>query len=205
MSKILQMPDPLETRASLIRRLPDAADLLAWDEFAAIYAPLVYRLARRKGLQPADADDLTQEVLTAVSRSVDGWLQKTDRGPFRAWLLRIARNTAINFLTRRKHRPLGTGGSDGHRLIADHTAQDAATDDFDTEYECELFRWASIQVREIVTEKTWQAFWQTTMEDRSIAEVAAELKMSVGSAYIARSRVMARLRQLVLQFQERTV
>lgn len=117
-------------------------------------------------------------------------------------MLRIARNTAINFLTRRKHRPLGTGGCDGHRLIADHTAPDEVTDDFDTEYESELFRWASVQVREIVTERTWQAFWQTTMEDRPVAEVAAELQMSVGSVYISRSRVMAPLRQLVLQFEE---
>ena len=68
------MPSPPETRASLILRLPDAADARAWDEFAAVYAPLVYRLARRQGLQPADADDLVQEVLSAVARSVEGWL-----------------------------------------------------------------------------------------------------------------------------------
>ena len=68
------MPSPPETRASLILRLPDAADARAWDEFAAVYAPLVYRLARRHGLQPADADDLVQEVLRAVARSVEAWL-----------------------------------------------------------------------------------------------------------------------------------
>ena len=106
------MTSPPETRASLIVRLPDPADARAWDEFAAVYAPLIYRLARRHGLQPADADDLVQEVFSSVSRSVQAWLRKDGRGPFRAWLLRIAKNVALNFLTRPKHRPIAAN----HRL-----------------------------------------------------------------------------------------
>src|SRR5688572_8669122 len=86
------MNSPPETRASLIVRLPDQADARAWDEFADVYAPLVYRLARRHGLQPADADDLVQEVFSSVARSVEAWLARDSRGPFRAWLLRIAKN-----------------------------------------------------------------------------------------------------------------
>src|SRR5438045_9641942 len=93
-----------ETRASLILRLPDAADARAWDDFVAVYAPLVYRLARRHGLQPADADDVVQEVLTAVARSGEAWLKRPDRGPCRAWLLRIARNLSINAPTRTNTR-----------------------------------------------------------------------------------------------------
>jgi RNA polymerase sigma-70 factor (ECF subfamily) len=124
-----------ETRASLILRLPDAADVRAWDEFAAIYGPLVYRLARKQGLQPADADDLVQEVLTAVARSVQGWIENGHRGPFRAWLLRIAKNTAINFLTRPRHQAIAAGGSEALRGIAQ--LADSAADDggeFNLEY-----------------------------------------------------------------------
>ena len=61
---------PPETRASLILRLRDAADVAAWDEFMAIYGPLVYRLALRQGLQTADADDVVQQVFTAIAQSV---------------------------------------------------------------------------------------------------------------------------------------
>ncbi|MBM82167.1 MAG: hypothetical protein CMJ78_16495 [Planctomycetaceae bacterium] len=103
---------PPDTRASLILRLRNAADAEAWDEFTTIYSPVVFRLATRHGLQPADADDLVQEVLSAVARSVSRWLKRDDRGTFRAWLFRIARNTAIDFLTRHKHQPWATGGDE---------------------------------------------------------------------------------------------
>ncbi len=74
----------METRASLILRLADAADVAAWDDFLQIYRPLILRLALRRGMQPADAEDLTQEVFAAVSRSIAQWLERPERGGFRA-------------------------------------------------------------------------------------------------------------------------
>lgn len=193
---------PPETRASLILRLSDAADIAAWDEVVAVYGPLLYRIARRKALQPHDADDLVQEVLTAVAGSVEQWLQRPDRGRFRAWLMCIARNAAINFLTRPKYRPLSAGGSAAGNTLATLAAPDIS-EEFDFEYRREAFRWASRQVRETVAANTWEAFWLTTMEDRPIAEVAKELKMTPGSIYIARCRIMTKLRELVRQLEER--
>jgi len=187
-----------ETRASLILRLPDAADARAWDDFVVVYAPLVYRLARRHGLQPADSDDLVQDVLAAVARSVETWLARDDRGPFRAWLLRIAKNHAMKALTRHKHRPTGTGDSNMAQLLAQQPSSNGeAASEFDIEYRRELFRWAGDRVREEVTDRTWQAFWRSTVQEQPIGAVAQELEMSIGSVYIARSRVMARLRKVV--------
>mgnify|MGYP000405348946 CR=1 FL=1 len=113
------LPSPPETRASLILRLPNAADAAAWDEFVLVYGPLVFRVARRQGLQPTDADDLVQEVLSAVAKQVGDWLQRPDRGRFRAWLLRIARNIAVNLLTRKPFGATGVGGDDADGLLAD--------------------------------------------------------------------------------------
>jgi RNA polymerase sigma-70 factor (ECF subfamily) len=185
-----------ETRASLLVRLPQAADAAAWDEFAQLYAPVVWRLARRRGLQPADADDLVQEVLAAVARSVAGWLDDDGRGRFRAWLLTIARNTTINFLTRAKHRPLASGDSAAAHLLSQlpQPSADGAAELVDLEVRRELFRRAADQVQDEVAPTTWQAFWQTAVAGRPIAEVARNLDMSAGSIYIARSRVMVRLR-----------
>ena len=197
------IPSPPETRASLILRLPDAADVAAWDEVLSIYGPLVYRMGLRQGLQAADADDLVQEVFTAVARSVSQWLERSDRGKFRAWLLRIARNTSVNFLTRRRHRPIGNGGNEVSDWMVDIPAPDCElSGEFDLEYRREVFRWAADQIQEAVTDNTWQAFWLTHVDGRSIAEVAEQLGISTGNVYIGRSRVMSRFKELTKQFEE---
>lgn len=194
------MNSPPTTRASLIGRLSDPEDVVAWSEFVEIYAPLVYRLARRMGLQAADADDLVQEVLASVSRSIAKWLMRSDRGRFRAWLFRTARNAAINHLTRRRYRPLAVGGGQAVDQLSLIAVCD--TDSVEIEYQRELFRWASQRVHKQVAEPTWKAFWKTSIEGQPAAVVAHELEMTVGAVYIARSRVMARIRTYINTFVE---
>ena len=196
------MPSIPDTRASLILRLPDAGDVEAWDEFVEIYQPLIYRLARKQGFQDADAQDLAQEVLVAVARAVDRWESDRKRGRFRDWLFRIARNWMINFLSRPKHRVWGSGDSDVARLLEQQCDPASESSEWvDLEYRREVFRRAAERIRMTVTENTWTAFWQTSVLDRPIHEVAVELGMTCGSIYIARSRVMARLRDEVRRFE----
>jgi RNA polymerase sigma-70 factor, ECF subfamily len=187
-----------DTRASLIVRLADAQNAQAWEEFARLYQPVVYRLARRRGFQHADAEELVQEVMLAVARAVERWVPDRERGRFRDWLHRIARNLMVNFLTRRKHQVWGTGKTDMQQLLeVECDAESAVSQMFEVEYRREAFRAAARQVQQDVKESTWQAFWLSTIDDLPAAEVARKLGMSVGSVYIARSRVMARLRREV--------
>ena len=190
------MNEPHATRRSLIVKLRDAADEAAWTEFVTLYEPLVYRLARCKGLQDADARDLCQDVFRAVSQSIEGW--DPDRGSFRGWLSRIARNLLINFLTRSPNRTRGSGATSVQDLLEDQPVPDPwATAFFEAEYQKRLFQWAAELVKDEFAPATWNAFWQTAVEGHSPRDAAAVLGISVGAVYIARSRVLARLKQRI--------
>lgn len=195
-------PTHERTRASLILRLQDAEDIAAWDEFAAIYGPVVFNVARSRGFQAADAENLVQEVFMAVAGSISPWLQRDDRGSFRAWLLRIARNAAVDMITQRATRSLGGDGSEAQLQLANLAAPSELSDAFDLQYERTVFLWASERVRESVAEHTWQAFWLTSIEELSVEAAAAQLNTRPGNIYFARSRVMARIKQLVQQYQD---
>ena len=190
-----------ETRPSLIARLPDSDDTEAWNEFVEIYEPVVFQLARRGGLQHADAKELAQEVLLSVSQAVSRFDPDRSNGRFRSWLIRIARNNLINSLARRRRHIQGSGDSRVARMLEqlpDAIHESAA----DIEFRRQLFQWAAQRIRRRVQDHTWQAFWLTSVENLPIEEVARKLAMTPGAVYIARSRVMARLRREVEQREE---
>src|SRR5215472_3471826 len=88
--------DAMPTRPSLLLRIRDAGDRLAWEQFVSLYAPMIYRFVRRRGLQDADAADVTQEVLRVVAAKAGRLEYDPTRGSFRAWLFTVTRNTLIN-------------------------------------------------------------------------------------------------------------
>ena len=190
------------TRASLILRIQDAEDMAAWDEFATIYGPVVFNFAMSRGFQAADAENLVQEVFLAVANSISNWLERDDRGSFRAWLLRIARNAAVDRITQKATRSLGRDGSEAQVHLVNFPAPSELSSALDLAYERMVFQWASERVRASVAEHTWQAFWLTSIEELSVEAAAARLKTRPGNIYFARSRVLARIKELVQQYQD---
>ncbi len=187
------------TRKSLLLRLADPADQQAWADFVALYEPLVHRLLRKSGLQDADLRDVAQEVFLAVSRNVARFEPAHGRGSFRGWLRTVTRNFLVNLLEHRRCKPAaGAGSTDMLRLLEDLPAPDApAASVVDAELRRRLFHHAADRVRKEFRPATWQAFWRTCVGGESMPEVARLLGMTAGAVYIARSRVIARLRKEV--------
>lgn len=182
-----------ETRFSLIGRLTDHQDDQAWNDFARIYQPMIFRIARRRGLQHADAAEVTQEVLRRVAGAVDRWDHDSEKGSFRGWLYRITRNVTIDHLRRDSKSPVNLDSSCGMGIASFPDPDDRQAKEFEEEYRRSLIALAASRIRNEFQERTWQAFWKSTVEGQSVVDVAKELSMSAGAIYIARSRVMKRM------------
>ena len=103
---------PPETRHSLIVRLKDSRNDLAWTEFVCAYEPFLLRLVRRQGTPERHVADVTQQLLIAIAKSVDGWKADGKTASFRRWLGCVARNVVIKFMVRERKQITGQGGSD---------------------------------------------------------------------------------------------
>jgi RNA polymerase sigma factor (sigma-70 family) len=191
------MADAEPTRPSLLLRIRDPRDAGAWRQFGELYEPLVYGYARKHGLQDADAADLTQDVLRLVAGAVRGLDYDPARGSFRGWLFTVVRNQLRKFLHRQQRPGRGTGDTDAQRLLEEQPAPEEEQASWDEEYGRRLFAYAAEVVRGDFQEATWQAFWRTAVEGRPAKLVAEELGLSVAAVYLAKGRVMARLKEQV--------
>jgi len=186
------------TRPSLLVRLRDPRDRQAWDRFVELYAPVVFGYARKRGLQGADAADLTQIVLGQVVQQIGRFDYQPERGSFRGWLFTIVRRRLCDWRAQQNGPQRAAGVAQG-LLEAQPAPAEEESAAWEREVRLNLLAWAGEQVRPSVQETTWQAFWQTAVEGKSGKETAAALGISVAAVYLAKSRVMARLRQEVQQ------
>ncbi len=180
------------TRPSLLLRVRDLSDAAAWGDFVEIYAPLVHRYALRRGLQDADAADIVQDVLREFARCVPRFEYDPAAGRFRGWLHTLTRRAVARQARQPAARPFPIGGGEAGSPL--ERATDPADDAFAEQ--------AARQVQGQVKEATWQAFWLTAVEQISPAEVAGRLGISVGSVYVAKNRVLRRLRALIEQVDD---
>ncbi len=191
-----------ETRGSLLIRVRDPADHAAWHEFGEIYRPVILRLAKQRGMQDADAEDIAQLVLTAISKAVQQREHDRERSKFRTWLHRVTQNAILNAVTRGKP---DQGSGDGSFLALLHESESHDGPDSDLlrlEYQREVFRWAARQVRKEFQPATWDAFWLTAIDGRDCETVAKELGKNCGAIYAARSRIMRRIQVKVAEYDE---
>lgn len=190
-----------ETRASLLAEVRSPENREGWEDFVITYRPVVYRMARRRGMQDADAQDLVQNVLVRVSAAIPRYQQQPGT-KFRHWLRRVARNAILTALSQSRE-DAGTGGSAAMDVLAEQPEVNPETDrELQSECQREQFLRASAVVRSDVNSETWQAFELTVIQDMSCEDAAEAIGRSVGTVYAARSRIMKRLREQLARMQE---
>jgi RNA polymerase sigma factor (sigma-70 family) len=188
------------TRPSLLLRIRDGRDDDAWAAFLETYAPLVYRYCRRRGVQDADAEDVTQEVMAQVAHSVRSFDYRPDRGRFRDWLGAVTHSKLANRLRSDRRAPRAAGGGpDDAPEPAD--AADPGPE-WAEEFHAQGLRVALERARAGFEPTTWRAFERVWIVDRPAAEVAGELGMTLVAVYLAKSRVLKRLREEVRALAE---
>ena len=183
-----------KTPLSLLERVRDN-EPDAWRRLVELYRPLVLFWCARAGVDPTDAEDVAQGVLVAAAAGLGQFHHDRPGDTFRGWLRAITRNQILLQVRCNHGRPQAVGGSDAWQNLQ-AVADPLALEDVDEQAEVgQLYRRAVEQVRGEFEERTWQAFWLTTIEGRLPDALADVLGMTTAAIRQAKSRVLRRLKQ----------
>lgn len=191
------MTDFPETRLSLLKRLQNGQDETAWTEFHEIYRPVLTRMVVAAGLPASDQQDVVQEIWIAIYRGIEKYTPRSHAFAFRGWLAKIARNTAINYLTRKTNPQRIESLRDAALLTDQNSTKYMLQEQWDREYQRQVLQWAAVRVASRVTAETFNAFWRTVVDGESVEKVALDLGMTPGAIYVSRGRIMATLKREV--------
>jgi RNA polymerase sigma-70 factor (ECF subfamily) len=196
--------DTFDTSTTLLRLLRDVPpDQAAWDRFVERYGRLLYVWCRRWGLQQADAEDVTQNVLLDLARQMKDF-DYDPRQRFRGWLHTVAYRSWCRFVAARNRREASAAREETQEGL-DRLCSPEAHSDFlarlHVEAERELLEMAKEAVRGKVQPRTWEAFRLTAEQELSGAEVARRLDMKVGTVFVARSKVQKMIRDEFLRLE----
>lgn len=185
-----------DTSMTLLNRLQQTDDPENWNRLFGLYAPLLATWLRKYEVQQSDADDLVQEVLMAVSKNLPGFAHNGRPGAFRAWLRTILVNRLRHFWRTRGRHPQAPGDSDIDRRLtqledpASHLSQlwNQQHDQFVAE---QILSYS----QQFFSAETWTVFKKVAIEGQRPDTVASDMGISVNAVFIAKSRVLRRLRQ----------
>jgi len=184
--------DP-ESLSSCVLGQVKAKDPQAWTRMVNLYGPMIYRWARKAGLQPADSADIVQEVFRAVAMYIAELDTDRPTEGFRGWLWQIARTKLADHFRKQASAP--TEGEDAFEATVAHEPELPDPDDLKTPSPDVAMVHRVLQtIRPDFEDSTWDAFWQMTVQNRSAAEAAEALQMSKSAVRQAKYRVLKRLR-----------
>ena len=190
----------LATRRSLVDRLADWGDQLRWQEFFDTYSKLIYSAARKSGLTDGEAQEVVQETVITVAKSINKLNYDPAIGSFKGWLLQITRwRIADQFRRREPGDAKRPRFSDDHATATIELVPDACSVDLDavweTEWKQKLFETAIRRVKKQIEPKQFQIFDCYVRKEWPAQKVAARLGVNIGQVYLARHRVGALLKK----------
>jgi RNA polymerase sigma factor (sigma-70 family) len=183
----------LETSFSLLERLRLSSDSAAWQRLVELYTPYIQSWLHRQNVQDADVEDLTQEALRCVVHVLPDFQHDLRRGAFRRWLRTITVNQLRSFWRTRRPQTLSQEAEQLFNQLEDPASDLSRT--WDEEHDRHVVRRLLQLIEADFEPATWRAFQLVVLEGRSASEAAAELALSANAVRIAKSRVLARLRQ----------
>jgi RNA polymerase sigma-70 factor, ECF subfamily len=186
--------DSRSVSSSLLMRL-QVQDPEAWRRMVQLFYPLVRGWSRRAGLREEDAADVAQEVMRALAGNVGRFDRLGGKNSFRGWLYGITRRQLLAYRRKEQEQPAAVGGTEAKRRFDEVPEPDEPSSADAAVEHNGLLRRALDQLRSETEERTWQAFWRTAVEGQAPSDIATELGISVNSVYLAKARLLRRLRE----------
>ncbi|WP_435008269.1 RNA polymerase sigma factor [Tundrisphaera lichenicola] len=198
------LPSTMTTRSSLLIRVRNTADPIAWREFIALYKPLLRAYVRKRGIAGQEGDDVVQEILIRLVKALPGFRLDRGRGRFRTWLWRVMLGTLVDRARRDVRRAraervwVEAEGERAGRMDRGATDGEVEDDDWKKQYRRRLLEYAKAKVRGRSHSKTWACFEEHYLRGRASVEVATELGLTANVVDVNTSRILARLRNVLV-------
>jgi RNA polymerase sigma-70 factor, ECF subfamily len=184
-----------ETRQSLLLRA-QTGEANAWKGLTDLYRPLIIGWLNRQGVPARDLEDLSQDILLSVVKHLPTFEHSGRRGAFRSWLRTIVCSRTADYWRAIDAGTQGSGGSGATAALQQIADPDS---DLNRQWDEEHDRYVLDCLLDLVEEEfepaTLQAFRRLALDGASGAEAAQELGMSVAAVWVAKSRVLHRIRQ----------
>ena len=186
------MGDSDATHLTLLLRLRDREDAVSWQEFHERYGQLLYRYARRRGAEHADAEDVVQEVEMYLFKALDGFQYDARRGRFRAYLRAAVIHAMGRRASREARQPADLDPRQFEGLIGQN--DDHGDEQWEREWQLHRLRWALRSIAPQFEPGTLKAFEMHVLGGRAAEETAQLLDMSRDSIYQSKSRILKALK-----------
>jgi RNA polymerase sigma-70 factor, ECF subfamily len=188
-----------ETRVSLIERVRNNADEVAWAEFFAIYHPLLMAYVRKRGVSEHDAADIVQDVFARLVPALAEFQFDAERGRFRTWLWRVTHNAFADWVRRKSTQGRAEQAWAEQAIVA---VEDGLSTEWDLLYRRHILEIAIARVRASTQAVTWACFEGKILAGRPAADVAQATGVSTNAVYVNASRVLSRLREELAACEE---